>query len=159
MKNPSIFHPFWKSNWHRVIHVESMSVFRLGSTFHNLWNSTNFRCRVSKKNRWWIDEDKSIGDILVVVPQGSILGPILFNIFLCDLFLDQKNNYFTNYADSTTYVVGDNTTDVLFSLTKNTEELLTWFTSNQMKANYGKCHLLFRTHKEAIIWQFKVLLL
>ena len=122
--------------------------------------STNFRYSVSKKNRSWIDEDKPIGDILVVVPQGSILGPILFNIFLCDLFLDQKNNYFTNYADSTTpYVVGDNTTDVLFSLTKNTVELLTWFTSNQMKANYGKYYLLFRTHKEAIIWQLKVLLL
>ena len=122
--------------------------------------STNFRYTVSKKNRSWIDEDKPIGDILVVVPQGSIPGPILFNIFLCDLFLDQKNNYFTNYADSTTpYVVGDNTTDVLFSLTKNTVELLTWFTSNQMKANYGKYYLLFRTHKEAIIWQLKVLLL
>ena len=40
-------------------------------------------------------------DILAGVPQGSFIEPILFNIFLCDLFLDQGNNYFTNYADDT----------------------------------------------------------
>ena len=82
-------------------------------------------------------------DILAGVPQGSILGPILFSIFLCDLLLDQGNNYFTNYADDTTlYVAGGNKTDVLSSLTKITKELITWFANNQMKANNDKCHLL-----------------
>ena len=43
------------------------------------------------------------------VPQGSILGPLLFNIILCNLFLTIEGNYFTNYADdSTPYVVGNN---------------------------------------------------
>ena len=32
-------------------------------------------------------------DILAGVSQGFILEPILFNIFLCDLFLDQGNTY------------------------------------------------------------------
>ena len=36
------------------------------------------------------------------VPQGSILCSLLFNIFLCDLFLRTENNYFTNYADDST---------------------------------------------------------
>ena len=45
-------------------------------------------------------------NIISGVPQCSILGPLLFNIFLCDLFLEQEDCYFTSYADDTTpYVV------------------------------------------------------
>ena len=50
-------------------------------------------------------------DTISGVPQGSILGPLLSNIFLCDLFLEDKNNDFANYADDTTpYSVGSTKT-------------------------------------------------
>ena len=49
-------------------------------------------------------------NIITGVPQGSILGPLLFNIFLWDLFLEHEECCFTNYADDTTpYVVANNT--------------------------------------------------
>ena len=36
--------------------------------------------------------------------QGLILGPFLFNIFLCDLFvLSTESDYFTNYPDITAF--------------------------------------------------------
>ena len=41
-------------------------------------------------------------DNIYGVPQGSILGPLLFNIDLCDLFFEDYSPDFANYADDTT---------------------------------------------------------
>ena len=84
--------------------------------------------------------NNSCMNIFSGAPEGSILGPPLFNIFLCDVFLEFENNIFPNYADDTTpYAVGENTEEVMTELTK---KLFKWFSDNQMKVNHGKCHLL-----------------
>ena len=91
-------------------------------------------------------------NIISGIPQGSILGPRWFNIFLCDLFLEHEDCCFTNYADDTNpYVVANNTAEVIENLTIITQKLFIWFANNQMKANHDKCHPLLSTQEEANI--------
>ena len=63
--------------------------------------------------------DSSFSALLDIhgVPQGSILGPLLFNISLCDLFLSEYSSQFSNFADDATpYECGKNYDEVISEL-------------------------------------------
>ena len=48
------------------------------------------------------------------VHQGFILGPLLPNIFLCDLFLTMENTDIANYAATNTqYTTGNSIEEVI----------------------------------------------
>ena len=76
------------------------------------------------------------------VSQESILGPLLFNIHLCDLFyfLDNLDN--ASYTDDTTlYTVKENKESVINALETSSQKLFKWFNDNFMKTNSDKSHL------------------
>ena len=80
------------------------------------------------------------------VAQGSILGPLSFNIFMCDMFLILKTTSFTVYAnDNTPFVVKENTTNVIKALEDIYENHIKWFSDNQIKLNTDKCHVLLNS--------------
>ena len=58
-----------------------------------------------------------MGRIVSRVPQRSILDLLLFNIFLCDLFLSTASSYVINYTDDTTpCVIGNDNEEVVSEL-------------------------------------------
>ena len=91
-------------------------------------------------------------EIIFGVPQGFILGPLLFNIFLCDFFFIMKETDFSSYADdNTSYRAADTTEEVIKLLERDSTMLFKWFSDNQMKANISKCHLLVNKKGEVVI--------
>ena len=84
------------------------------------------------------------------VPQGSILGPSLFNINLIDLFFECDDSQIASYANDTTpYSCADDIPNVITQLESTASKLFCWFTNNHMKVNPGKCPILLST-KNAI---------
>ena len=60
-------------------------------------------------------------DLLIDVPQDSILGLLLFNICICDLFFFVEEENVTSYADDTTpYSDSDNAVTILEDIEANT---------------------------------------
>ena len=94
-------------------------------------------------------EYSSWEEILFRVPQGSILGPLLFNIFLCDIFLIMNNFKLARYADDNSpYGVGNNIEELIVKLQIASKTLFQWFSDNQIKSNPDKCNFICSTSKK-----------
>ena len=87
--------------------------------------------------------------LLYGVPQGSILGPLLFNANLIDLFLaEHYKSDFSIYADDTnSYNCRSTFLETISDLEITLDNLFNWLCYNNFKANASKCHLFLSPFK------------
>ena len=101
---------------------------------HNYLSERRQRTKVNGAFSSW-------SELRVGVPQGSVLGPILFNIYLNDLLWVIGDC--CNFADDTTIFACDKElSNVKQILEQNSDKAIQWFKENYMKLNTDKCKVI-----------------
>lgn len=80
------------------------------------------------------------------IPQGSILGPLLFNIFINDICLCFKYSNYLLYADDLKIFLKIKTVNEGLKLQADLDRLLMWCVNNKLKLNFDKCVHVSYTH-------------
>ena len=96
-----------------------------------------------RKQRTKVNESySSWHDIFYGVPQGSVLGPLLFNIYINDLFFSDEFQMMNFADDCSPYNFTLSINDVIHTLEKQTALLIELYKCNYLKSNPDKWHLI-----------------
>ena len=93
-------------------------------------------------------------NMLKGILQGSILGPLPFNIFINDLFFLSAKREICNFADyNSLYSCGMNLNKIFSNLMQDMQNVYEWFVCNSLKANPDKFQVIILGNKGSRILQ------
>ena len=97
-----------------------------------------------------------MGGITNWCPQGSILCPSLFNIYLNDLFYAVEDTNICNFVDDTTLYAGRfNLNDVMTDIEHDCSILVEQFQDNYLRLTADKCHLIISGYNYELMYAKK----
>ena len=109
-----------------------------------------FRSYLSDRKQYVIYNGKTslLRDVVCGVPQGSVLGPLLFLLYINDILNCSKLLKFILFADDTNLFYSNKDINTLINVV-NTElrNLAEWFRANRLSLNINKTHYIFFSHK------------
>ena len=82
------------------------------------------------------------------VPQGSILGPLLFLLYINDIVLSSKVFKFNLFADDSLFFSHDKPHDAVNIINCELEKISQWLAANKLSLNVGKSKLLIFNKKK-----------
>ena len=109
-------------------------------------------CLVERRQRVKIGTSFSTWqEIKLGVPQGSVLGLFLFDLFINDFFYEIQHSQVCSFAnDDTTYEYGQNLDSVALSIESDMKVAMCWYKNKEMVANPEKFQLIFIALKDDI---------
>ena len=114
-----------------------------------------------KKRTQTTEVDHFISDKAVVgcgVPQGSVLGPLLFLLYVNDIHRCSNKLRFYLFADDTNILYADKTLKNLETTVNNElQNLSNWLTANKLTLNIKKSNfVIFRPYQKRLAYQPKL---